>query len=68
MTIADAAMSALREAGGELHGRQILQRVQLRGFLNEAKNPMPALDTAMRRDSRIQKVEKRPNTWRLLEK
>lgn len=64
-TIADAAVETLRQNGGRMHGKKILEAVQSKGLMKTAKFPMTQLTNSLRRDGRIQKDGRARNTWRL---
>ncbi|HWU38263.1 MAG TPA: hypothetical protein VN203_11515 [Candidatus Acidoferrum sp.] len=65
MKIADAAVLAIREAGGQMHGKRIVQALMAGGLQFGGKNAMDVLRSAMARDERIEKDSAEENTWRL---
>jgi hypothetical protein len=64
-TIADVAVQVLKQEGGRMHGKRILEAVKAKGLMKTAKYPMTQLTNSLRRDGRVQKDGRARNTWRL---
>ncbi len=65
MTVAEAAFLVLRDVGGKLSGREIMEKLAQGGRLVGGKQPMGTLATLMKRDDRIERVPGETNMWRL---
>jgi hypothetical protein len=65
MKIADAAVTAMTEAGGKMHGLKLVQALIAGGLKFGGKHAMDVLRGAMVRDERIERVPGEKNTWRV---
>lgn len=65
MTVAGAAFLVLRDAGGKLSGREIMEKLAQGGREVGGKQPMGTLATLMKRHDRIERVPGEANMWRL---